>query len=163
MQAARQSNPGGAGPRLNTEELVTLLGHQRTLFRRLSMLAERQRALVVEDDARPLMALLAERQKLVDGLTGLSARLAPYRERWSEVYAALDDTSRRAVAVMLEEANAALGRIVQADGKDCETLSARRESISQRLSERTAAGSAHGAYATAATPAGVGRLADAEA
>jgi hypothetical protein len=117
----------------------------------------------VQDDARRLMELLAERQTLVDGLTGLSRRLAPYRENWSTMFASMDEAGRREVTGLLEEANTALGTILRDDGRDCEALAAKRDEISQRLSERISVGAASGAYATSGrSAAGIGYLADTE-
>jgi hypothetical protein len=132
--------------------LLTLLGHQRTLYRRLGVLAERQRCLVVSDDPQALLELLAERQLLVDGLTGLSAKLAPYRSNWTSIYGTLDEAARRQVSELLEEANTMLGAILQSDGQDCGTLSVRRQAMSQRLSESSCASQASAAYAASAGP-----------
>ncbi|MFQ5501913.1 MAG: hypothetical protein ACE5EQ_06380, partial [Phycisphaerae bacterium] len=70
--------------KLNGDRLVSLLQHQQTLYRQLRLLADRQKALVVRDDTESLLTLLAERQRLVDGLVGLNAQLAPFRENWTE-------------------------------------------------------------------------------
>ena len=148
---------------LTIAELKLLLGHQRTLYRRLSLLASRQRSLIVQDDARRLMELLSERQTLVDGLTGLSRRLAPYRENWTSLFASMDDAGRREVSGLLEEANTALGMILRDDSRDCDALAAKRDEISQRLTEHVAVGAAGGAYAGGGVAAaGVGILADTE-
>lgn len=150
-------------PPLTIGELKLLLGHQRTLYRRLCLLATRQRSLIVQDDARRLMELLSERQTLVDGLIGLSRRLAPYRENWTTLFASMDDEGRREVSGLLEEANTALGTILRDDGRDCEALAAKRDEISQRLSQHISVGAAGGAYAGAGVAAGgVGILADTE-
>lgn len=151
-------------PPMTIAELKLLLGHQRTLYRRLSLLATRQRSLIVQDDARRLMELLSERQTLVDGLIGLSRRLAPYRENWTSLFASMDDEGRREVSGLLEEANTALGTILRDDGRDCDALAAKRDEISQRLSQHVSVGAAGGAYAAAATAVagGVGILADTE-
>jgi len=150
-------------PQLTIAELKLLLGHQRTLYRRLSLLATRQRSLIVQDDARRLMELLSERQTLVDGLIGLSRRLAPYRENWTALFASMDDEGRREVSGLLEEANTALGTILRDDGRDCDALAAKRDEISQRLSQHASVGAAGGAYAAAGLVAdGVGILADTE-
>jgi len=164
MTQGRRRMDAGRPTQLTHAELKMLLGHQRTLFRRLSTLASRQRSLIVQDDARRLMELLAERQTLVDGLTGLSRRLAPYRENWSAMFASMDEAGRREVSALLEEANASLGTILRDDGRDCEALAAKRDEISQRLSERVTFGVATGAYVASASTGGgsVGCLADTE-
>jgi len=130
-------------------ELLQLMEHQRVLYRRLSALAEQQRTLVVAEDPQPLLALLAERQRLVDGLTGLNLKLAPYRRHWTRVYTALDAAARKRVTELVDEANRTLSLILHNDGRDCQTLSVRRQSTAERLSEIDAVGRANAAYATA--------------
>ncbi len=146
----------------DTTALIGLLEQQRVLYGRLRLLADRQRALVVQDDPQPLLALLAERQRHVDGLVGLNERLAPYRSEWTTVYGGLDEPMRRHVAELLEEANAALGSILQSDSHDTAALTARRQGMVQQLAAVDAGTRANAAYASAGT-AVRSQLADAEA
>ena len=113
------------------EELMALLTHQRTLYRRLGVLAERQR--------------------LVDGLSGLGSRLAPYRENWTSIYNAMDGAAKRRVSELLEEANTMLGSILQRDGQDCGTLSVKRQAMADRLSATGNTRQVTAAYAAAGT------------
>lgn len=136
--------------------LIELLGHQRTLYRRLRVLAERQRALVAADEVEPLIDVLAERQTLVDALVALNNRLAPYRRNWTEVYNRFDRQTRRTVSEMLEEANSTLGLVLRNDGQDCGTLSARRETTALQISSMNSGGRARSAYASAGIEAGYG-------
>lgn len=136
METATDIRTGLSDPReveRIRDELVRLLSHQRTLYRRLRLLADRQSALVLEDDNGLLLELLAERQRLIDGLAGLNAKLAPYRAHWTEVYNVLDGVTRKQIAEMLEEANATLGAILKHDGQDCGRLSAKREGTAARM------------------------------
>jgi hypothetical protein len=132
---------------LGAARLVELLRQQNELYRRLRLLAERQRTLVIQDDARPLLELLAERQRLVDGLILLNEELAPFRKNWTERYQRLDEPTRRQVAAMLEEANAALGAVLQSDQRDSATLSAKREDLAGRLAAADTGSRASAAYA----------------
>jgi hypothetical protein len=131
-------------------ELVQLLEHQRTLYRRLRTLADRQRTMIVQDDVQPLLSLLSERQKLVDGLVGLGRRLAPFREHWPATYGTLDEPTRRQVSELLEEANTALGSILQCDRHDTATLSARRQDVANQLSSMDGGARVGAAYAATA-------------
>ena len=151
-----------AGETRDVTALIGLLEEQRGLYGRLRLLAERQRGLVVQDDPQPLLALLTERQRLVDGLVGVNARLAPYRSEWTTVYGGLDEPRRRQVAELLEEANAALGSILQSDKHDTAALTARRQGMVQQLATVDAGARAGAAYAAAGTTVR-SRLADAEA
>jgi hypothetical protein len=130
-------------------QLLELLNHQKVLYRRLRLLAERQKALVVQDDAQPLLALLSERQKLVDGLVSLSGQLARYRESWPDFYSKLDAATRGRVSELLEEANSALGMILQSDRRDTAALAARRHQVADRMNAVEAGYRASSAYASA--------------
>ncbi len=136
---------------LDAELLVTLLEHQRTLHRQLRILSDRQRSLVAEDDAETLLRLLSERQRLVDGLVNLNARLAPYRAQWANFYGSLDEDCRRRVALLLEEVNGSLAAILQSDGKDTATLTAKQQSMAGKLAAVDAGSRASAAYGKAST------------
>lgn len=144
---------------LSGDRLVELLGLQQGHYRQLRLLADRQRSLVTQDDPGPLLSLLADRQRLVDGLVSLNAQLAPFRENWTDVYGRLDEPFRKQVAVLLEEVNTSLGAILQSDRKDTATLTAKRESMSNRMAGVNASSRASAAYsiATQGRP-GRGRL-----
>ena len=146
---------------LSAECFLELMRHQRTLYRRLRHLAEQQQALVSEGTGEALLSLLAERQRLVDGLLGLGGRLAPFREQWTTFYAGLDENVRGEVAGMLEEVNQSLGMILHSDSRDSARLTARKQAVSQELAGCSAAGRASAAY-SAACPVSAG-LADEEA
>lgn len=135
-------------------ELMRLLSHQRTLYRRLRLLADRQSALVLGDESGLLLELLAERQRLIDGLTGLNTKLSPYRAFWTEVYNVLDVETRRQIAEILEEANATLGAILKHDGQDCGRLSAKREETAARMAEVETGSRVCAAYSSVAGASG---------
>lgn len=129
--------------------MVELLKQQNALYRRLRMLAERQRTLVAQDDVQPLLSLLAERQQVVDGLVKANQELAPFRTDWSDRYQRLDEPTRRQVAELLEEANASLGTILQSDQQDSATLSAKRMDVADRLAAAETGSRASAAYSAA--------------
>ncbi len=133
----------------DVSRLLEVLERQRGLYRRLRVLTERQQGLVTQDDPQPLLALLADRQKLVDELVTVNKELTAYREEWTEIYGVLDDCSRRRVTEMLEEANATLGTILHRDSRDSAMLSARRQDLAERISAVDAASRAGAAYASA--------------
>ncbi len=138
---------GNATVEQNVGRVIELLRHQRTLYRKLRSLAERQKSLVVSDDASALIGLLAERQRLVDGLVQLNVQLAPYRENWTEFYQGLGEPQRVEVSDLLEEVNASLGAILRDDARDTAMMTARRERMAIELGEIGGSRKAHAAYA----------------
>lgn len=139
----------GTETTLSGERLVELLEQQQALYRQLRILSDRQKVLVVQEDAEPLLTLLAERQRMVDGLVALNGRLAPFRKRWTEFYSGLDETCRKRAAELLEEVNGSLNAILQSDRKDTATLGARRQNVAQEMASLDAGSRAGAAYADA--------------
>lgn len=136
---------------MDLSELISLLEQQRRLYVKLRLLAERQGALVVNEDTQPLLGLLVERQQLVDALVALNERLAPYRASWTAIYAEMDELNRRHVAALLEESNAALGTIMTNDNRDTATLQARRQTMAGQLGKVETAARANAAYGSTAS------------
>lgn len=136
------------------DDLMQLLSHQRTLYRRLRLLTDRQAALVLGDDTGPLLELLGERQRLIDGLTELNVRLKPFRTHWTDLYNTLDVETRKRISEMLEEANATLGMILKNDGHDCGRLSAKREETAARMASVETGSRVCAAYSSAGAGSG---------
>lgn len=148
---------------IDVTALVQLLEHQRVLYRRLRLLAERQRTLVVADESNSLLELLGERQRLVDGLVQLTSQMAPYRTRWTQLYQEMEETARRQVTSLLEEVNGSLSSILSSDSNDTATLMARRDSVGQQLGVLGESARAGAAYARESAPLSVGAYAEAHA
>lgn len=132
---------------LSDDRLVELLTHQRSLYRKLKMLAERQQSLVTHDDTEALLKLLSERQKLVDGLVKLNEQIAPYRQQWSTFFGALSMARREEVSDLLEEVNASLGAILKNDARDTAVMTVRRERVSTDIGHVDGGRRATAAYA----------------
>ena len=145
-------------------ELVKLLNEQRVHYRKLRLLTQRQRSLVLDDDPQALLSLLADRQRVVDDLTALNARLAPFRREWTRVFDGLDPHTRRDVKELLEESNELLASVMTSDRQDSEMLGARRQSAAAGMSATRLAGRASAAYASSTALVGpAAQLAEARA
>lgn len=140
-------------PVVDTRELLTLLTQQRDLYRRLRELAERQRALICGERPELLLNILSERQGLVAALTRLNEQLAPYRRRWDELYAGLNEPVRLQAATLLSEINETLRVIIATDQEDTALLSARKEAVGRELGILAGGQSANTAYARQSRPA----------
>jgi len=136
-----------AAAQLDATKAIELLRHQRTLYRKLRALADRQKTLVVREDGEALISLLADRQRLVDGLVQLSRQMGPFREKWTEFFNGLSDAQREEVACLLEEVNASLGAILKSDARDTATMTARRARVATELGDIGGGRVATAAYA----------------
>jgi len=134
-------------------DLVALLERQCELYRQLKRLSERQRSLIDADEAEPLLELLSERQRLVDRLTSLDARMVRARQEWARMQASVPPERRARLERLLAEARGLLGQILDADRRDSELLSARKTWLEGALSGIRTGRQAQAAYQAAAAPA----------
>jgi hypothetical protein len=128
-------------------ELVRLLERQRDIFQQLRSLADRQRALVIGDDPKALLVLLAERQRLVDDLGRCNTAMAGYRRNWSAALSRLTAEQRRRVDDLLHENDRILGSVLSSDQADAATLSARQRVTAGQMAGAIGVGRASRAYA----------------
>lgn len=130
----------------HASDVVPLLRRQASLFSRLEKFAMRQRILVVQEDTRPLLALLADRQKLSLELTMVSQQLAPVRKHWDSVRESLTEEARGEAAGLLEDIRDSLSRIIESDERDARALGVRKEMVRESLRASHVQGAAAGAY-----------------
>lgn len=126
--------------------VLVMLRRQAALYARLEDFARRQRDLVSADDSAPLLAVLADRQKLSAELSELGVRLAPYRRNWEVFRGALDERERGEVDRLVAETAACLRRVMEGDEQDVRRLSARRQLTVREMQSTRAGGTAIAAY-----------------
>lgn len=108
------------------DTLTDRLERQLATLDRLDALAERQDRLIDDGAADALLALLAERQSLVDDLVELGSRIE------GEV-AGLGDRPPDDVATMLDAIAARAGRIAARDEQHRRRLEARRDGLAAEM------------------------------
>lgn len=135
-------------------EVVGMLRRQASLFSRLEGFARRQRMLVVQEDTRPLLALLAERQKLSLELAQVSRQLAPVRENWNTFRESLTGTDREEAAGLLDAIRGCLARVIESDEQDARSLGVRKQMVRQSMQVSQTQGAAAGAYRAGAVSSG---------
>ncbi len=140
----------------SAEEVLVLLRRQAQLYGGLEALAETQKSLVTGDDVGPLLALLAERQKLSDALMDVAGRLAPVRRSWASSRTRLPPPQRAEADRLVHEAEQRLERLIENDTRDARVLFGRRHSVAKALRMTHSTGEAMSAYRGA--PSSAGRL-----
>jgi hypothetical protein len=130
------------------EVLLGLLDRQRQLYRRLLELANQQADLVTVGNPDGLLAVLAQRQTLLEEIKKTNDSLAPFRQRWDDVTRLLDDQQRAEASAAISEINERLQQIMQRDQTDSETLQLRCRKIGQELQTARTGRSAVRAYGT---------------
>jgi hypothetical protein len=113
--------------------LVGLLERQHELLSRLDALSRRQGACIDADDDNGLLAVVGQRQEVVDLLTRLSLELAPYRTRWEAHLAAMAPDGREQVRRRVGVLSALAGAIAARDAVDRARLASRRDRLAEEL------------------------------
>lgn len=140
-----EHRPGSTPPRSDAP-VMELLRDQAALYARLESHARRQRHLVCGDDAAPLLAVLADRQRLALELAQIGTSLAPIRRDWESYRGGLNEQERGEADRLVAETAACLQRVIESDEHDARLLSARRTLTARDLQTTRAGGSAISAY-----------------
>jgi len=139
---------------LQPGDVLRVLREQARLYDELETLAKRQRVLVTDDDIGPLLALLADRQRLSERLVLLGTRLAPIRREWTRYREKLSPPVRDEADRCLGDASAALQRVLDRDAHDARVLSGRKHSVAAALGRTQSTREAMSAYRVNAASSG---------
>lgn len=146
---AVHGNPDIWAPRL-----ARVLDRQREVYERLELLSLSQAQLIHEDQTDELLAVLGQRQSLIEQLTALNDELAPFTERWSELASRLSEQHREDLRQRFDEVGRLVESITRRDESDRRALEVRRSSVGSELQSLTRSRGAVAAYSRAQTPAG---------
>lgn len=129
-----------------SQEVFALLKKQRDLYRELKSHSEQQDALIATGQTDQLLTLLAQRQRLIDGLGQVSSSLAPYRSRIAAIADQAADELGDQMRAMVEEVRELLEAIIATDEKGKADLEAARDQVSGQIRQAAGAVAAAGAY-----------------
>jgi hypothetical protein len=127
-------------------EYVSLLTSQRALLGELDALSQRQSVLIDGEDMEPLLALLDERQRVIEQVLPVSRTLDELRWRWRTVRAALPESRRDQVQHAEDALLGLFTQVARRDERDQARLKSRLESAGTQLAELAASRRAAGAY-----------------
>ncbi|MGB0767554.1 MAG: hypothetical protein ACPGYV_07565 [Phycisphaeraceae bacterium] len=133
-------------------EVLALLIRQRDLYRELKSHSEQQDELIATGATDRLLSLLAQRQKLIDGLGQVSASLSPYRSRIAAIADEASDDLGEQMRAMVEEVRVLLEAIIACDEKGKADLEAARDQVGGQIRQAAGAVAAAGAYGGASSP-----------
>ena len=143
------NNPINPTASFDASELIALLSEKRDLCVQLGELADSQRSLITGDDPERLLSVLGDRQKILDQMGVLKARLEPYQQNWHEVRSQLTENQGQQVDQLVSEVNTLLSAILAKDEADTQLLAARKSSTSKAMAELKTGRQAGVAYAAA--------------
>ena len=115
-------------------------------------MSQRQRVLITGNDSRQLLALLAERQKLVETLTSLNQSLVPFQKQWPRLRKTLSRPIQAQVDGLLAEAAQVLQGILRLDDEGTRLLAGRKAQVAKQSQALAVHRQAFGAYAAETPP-----------
>jgi hypothetical protein len=127
-------------------EYVSLLDAQRALLGELDALSQRQSTLIDGEDLEPLLALLDERQRVIDRVMPASRTLDELRWRWRTVRAALPETRREQVQRAEDAVLQLFTQLARRDERDQARLRGRLDATGAQLAGLATSRRAAGAY-----------------
>lgn len=133
----------------SSDQILDLLQEQRTLYHELKGLVEHQRALISGNEPERLLAVLGQRQKLIDRLTQLSQQMKPYQQNWQDIRRQMSPNVGKQVDALVDEVNASLSAILEKDRSDADMLATRKNATASAMKKVHASRQAGAAYAAA--------------
>jgi hypothetical protein len=122
------------------------LTRQLDLYRRLDVLSQRQGRLIEDDDTDGLLAVLGERQVVVDEISGIGAELEPIRHRWEAFLQELPGPTREQLRSLVDALAEVAGVVAGRDESDRKRLELRRTAVGRELASVARGRSAVVAY-----------------
>lgn len=135
------------GPLPSRPALVAAgLSRQLELYRRLEGLSRRQSTLIEDDDTDHLLAVLGERQAVVDEIAAIGADLEPIRQQWEPFLQSLPPATREQLRALVDTLAELAGLVAGRDEADRERLESRRSAVGRELASLARGRSAVVAY-----------------
>ncbi len=120
-------------PTRTSQQVLDLLREQAALYKRLDVLAGKQREMVAQDDAGPLAAVLAARQEVIEALFRQGEVLDSVGRVWADFCTGLSSDERRDAEELRQQVSRRLSRINQRDKEDARLLAARKQIVADML------------------------------
>lgn len=117
----------------DADKVIETLQQHLSIHKQLLELSRQQRDLITADDPQPLLALLADRQLLVDELTKLNRVLVPLQSRWREYREQLSAGVGERIDALLRETTETLQLIIAADQQDAGLLAVRKAGVAGEM------------------------------
>lgn len=133
-------------PSQQAEALLALLTEQHDLYRQLHALSGQQAQCIRDGSTEQLLALLSQRQTVIDSITRSNTQVAPYREQWPSLRDTVDPSLRDRVHSTLDEIEQLLNQVVEQDERDRAELKGAQAQIGSQMGNVNRAGQAIQAY-----------------
>lgn len=132
------------------ESVVDALERQVGCYRRLAKLADLQHEHVRQSRTEDLLAVLSQRQQVLDQVADLERSILPAKRRWTDYLGDLPDDLRARAQSLMSESRKLLEQITSADRNDALVLQQRKIEVGRALRQTTVARTVNRSYAAAA-------------
>lgn len=144
-----RSTPFEGPPEMWSGRLLQSLDEQKGLCERLDELSVRQSSLVAEGRGDAVIAVLGDRQRLIEKIIAINADLEPFRSEKDRLIGRLPVEARRGVESRIDAIGAIMDRIRERDDHDRAELERQRGAVADELAGMARARGAAAAYAGA--------------
>jgi|GEM_PF-2114605 len=128
------------------QEYLSLLGQQRALLGELDALSQRQSMLIEEPVLEPLIAVLEERQGVIDRITQTARTAEQLRPQWEQTRDQVPEAHRRRVEQESDAVAALAEQVQKRDDRDHARLKQRLEGVTAELAGLATSKKAASAY-----------------
>ena len=129
--------------------LVDLVREQIGLYEKLEELSLRQHGLVETEDTDALLAVLGERQRLIEDISAVASRMTPYRAGWDDHVGKMDEDEKQSLRQGLDSLASMMARIANRDEHDRRTMEDRRQRVQSQIAGVKRGGAAVKSYGQA--------------
>lgn len=133
-------------PTQQVRVLLDRLNEQHGLYQQLKTLSDQQAGCIRDGSTDQLLAVLSQRQSVIEALSRSNALISPYRERWATLADAAEPAQRERVRDVLNQIERLLNEIVEQDEQDRAELKGVQQRIGTQLDQVGRAGRAIKAY-----------------
>jgi len=133
-----------------SESVLDALEQQVGCYRRLAKLAELQHEHVRQSRTEELLAVLGQRQKVLDQVAGLEQTILPAKRNWSDYLGRLPDPQRGKAQGLMAESRQLLEEITTADRNDALVLQQRKIEVGRAMRMAAAGRQVSRSYASTA-------------
>lgn len=116
-------------------KLITVLRTRREYCRAMLELARTQQTLIAENRTTDLLQLIAQKQRVIAGLSTLAEEFGGLAEHWKSIRNTLPDTDRAACDAILSESESLLAQTLQHESHGTAALNEHRNRTRAELQE----------------------------
>jgi flagellar biosynthesis/type III secretory pathway chaperone len=143
---------------MDDDPVLDALERQVGCYRLLAKLADQQHEHVRQSRTEELLAVLSQRQQVLDQVAELEQAILPAKRRWGDYLNGLADERRTSAQEMMAESRRLLEKITASDKSDAMVLQQRKIEVGRTLRHNAAARNVSRSYQAASLGRGAARV-----